>query len=86
MRFEDIPVVDVTKVRPLSGYRLALEFSDGKAGVFDAKPYLSWPAFQALQDPSHFERAFVDHGTVAWPGNIDFAPDRLWTDVVTDET
>ena len=35
-----------------------------------------------LRDPSFFERAFVDHGAVAWPGDIDLAPDAMYEQVV----
>jgi hypothetical protein len=37
---------------------------------------------QPLRDPSFFERAFVDHGAVAWPGDIGLAPDAMYEQVV----
>lgn len=35
-----------------------------------------------------FERAYVDEasGTVAWPGGLDLAPDRLHSDLAGVET
>jgi hypothetical protein len=35
----------------------------------------------ALQDPQFFERVFIDQGAVAWPGDIDLAPDAMYAEV-----
>jgi len=35
-----------------------------------------------LRDPAFFERALVDHGAVAWPGDIDLAPDAMYEQIV----
>lgn len=83
--FEDIPLVDVVFVEPFEGHLLALKFEDGKEGVFDMAPYLTLPAWRSLRDPDVFKRARVAYGTVAWPGNVDMAPDRLYTDMVQTE-
>ena len=34
-----------------------------------------------LTDPGFFEQVFIDHGAVAWPGDIDLAPDAMYADV-----
>jgi hypothetical protein len=31
-----------------------------------------------LRDPEFFKRVFLDHGAVAWPGDIDLAPDAMY--------
>ena len=31
-----------------------------------------------LRDRSFFERVYIDHGAVAWPGEIDLAPDAMY--------
>lgn len=82
---EDIPLVDVVSVEPLEGHLLALEFEDGKKGVFDMNPYLALPAWRSLNEPDVFKQACVASGTVVWPGDIDMAPDRLYTDMVQVE-
>jgi hypothetical protein len=28
-----------------------------------------------------FSQVFIDHGAVAWPGDIDLAPDAMYEDV-----
>jgi len=35
----------------------------------------------ALQDQRFFERVFIDQGAVAWPGDIDLAPDAMYAEV-----
>ncbi len=34
--------------------------------------------FESLKDPFVFAQAHVDGGAVAWPGNLDLAPDAMY--------
>ena len=34
-----------------------------------------------LLDMEFFEQVFIDHGAVAWPGEIDLAPDAMYAQV-----
>ena len=68
----------VTSVSALPGLVLRLEFQNGRHAFFDVAPYVEFPVFQCLKDPAYFSRAKVDHGTVEWPGGIDFDPDTLY--------
>ena len=70
----------VASVCTFSGLKLQLEFEDGRRATFDVAPYVEFPVFQRLNDPDYFCRARVDHGTVQWPGGIDFDPDTLYLD------
>lgn len=74
--------IDVTRVRALGDYRLWLRFEDGVEGVFDVSPYLDKGVFTALRDASVFDSARVEDGTVVWPGGIDIAPERLYSDMI----
>ena len=78
----DIPLVDVVEVKPLEDYRLLVVFEDGKRGIFDSSPYLDGEVFKPLRDRSLFRAATISYGTVVWPGEIDIAPERLYTDMV----
>ena len=69
---------DVIAVRPMSGYTLVAQFANGEWRRFDMRSYLQYPAFSALQDPALFQRAHVEHGTVAWTDEIDLSPDTLY--------
>ena len=33
---------------------------------------------QVDKDPVYFRQVFVDHGAVAWPGDVDLAPDAMY--------
>jgi Protein of unknown function (DUF2442) len=68
----------VAAVAALPGGVLHLEFQDGRHATFDTAPYVEFPVFQCLKDPIYFSRVMVDHGTVEWPGGIDFDPDTLY--------
>ena len=59
---------------------LQLEFVGGRRATFDVSPFLHFPAFEPLKETAYFSRAKIDHGTVAWPGGIDFDPDTLYMD------
>ena len=45
---------DVNSVQVLADYKLALEFADGRKGVFDLVPFLDRPGVQRLKDPEYF--------------------------------
>lgn len=48
-----------------------MRFDDGFfTGVFDA-----------LKDDGLFHRAYVEHGAVTWPGEIDLAPDAMYDEI-----
>jgi hypothetical protein len=68
----------LTGVRALPDMVLQLEFHDGRHAYFDVAPYVQFPVFQRLKDPVFFGCARVDHGTVQWPGGVDFDPDTLY--------
>ncbi len=69
--------LDVVRVQTRPDYTLWLEFENGEQRVFDMTPYLDRAPYSALQGPL-FAQATVAHGTVAWPGNIDIAPETLY--------
>lgn len=69
---------DVTHVRSLPDYDLLVSFEDGEWRRFSVKPYLQFPAYQPLMEPTRFMAAHVLNGTVAWPGDIDISPDTIY--------
>lgn len=71
---------DVRDVIPLPGYRLAVRFNDGTAGIVDMSARVRSPdagVFVPLADPQRFAEVFVEHGAVTWPGELDLAPDAM---------
>lgn len=72
------PLLDVVKVDAKPNYTLHLEFENGEKRVFDMTPLMDKKPFAQLKESLLFARAFVDYGTVVWPGNIDIAPETLY--------
>lgn len=70
----------VSSVAALPNLMLQLKFVDGRRATFEVSPFVHFPVFECLKDPAYFCRATVNHGTVAWPGGIDFDPDTLYLD------
>jgi len=71
-------MLEVAEVEPLDGYWLRLTLSDGQVIERDVGDALSGPVFEPVRaDREVFEAAFVDAGTVAWPGSADLAPETL---------
>jgi hypothetical protein len=68
---------DVLTVRPRPDGQLAITLADGRAGTFDVRPLLAWPAYAQLAQPGYFARAFVAYGTVCWPDGEDLAPETV---------
>ena len=75
-------MVTITSVVPQENYTLYVEFSDGKKGTFDAKPYLqSGSMFTPLQDPSLFRSVTVfDDITIGWANGADLCPDCVYSE------
>ena len=70
----------VTEVEALPGFRLRVAFADGLTGMVDLSRMVHSPqagVFAALADPSLFAQVTLDFGAVAWPGELDLAPDAM---------
>ena len=72
---------DVVEVRPEPGYSLFVRFRDGLTGHVRLEKEELTGVMTPLADPEFFERVFVDCGAVAWPGEIDLAPDAMYDDI-----
>jgi hypothetical protein len=72
---------DVVEVVPQQDYRLFVRFRDGVAGNVELRPESLTGALAPLADPEFFQKVFIDCGAVAWPGEIDLAPDAMYAEV-----
>jgi hypothetical protein len=72
-------MIKIRMVRPLDGYKLKLEFSDGMAGTYDLSAHVArtGPMVQPLKDPEFFCRVFLEDGAPTWPNGYDLAPGAL---------
>jgi hypothetical protein len=72
---------DVVEVKPEPGYSLFVRFKDGLAGRVQLRREDLTGALAPLLDAQFFEQVFIDYGAVAWPGEIDLAPDAMYDQV-----
>ena len=80
---EVTPLFDIVEARVLGLYRIWVRFEDGVTGEVDVSDLVGKGVFRAWNDPAFFESMYVDRelGTVAWPGEIDLAPDAIYDDL-----
>ncbi|MGH9616843.1 MAG: DUF2442 domain-containing protein [Acidobacteriaceae bacterium] len=72
----------MTAVEVLPGFRLQVGFIDGVKGVVDMSSLVHSPkagVFTALADPLKFAQVTLQYGALAWPGELDLAPDAMRT-------
>jgi hypothetical protein len=69
---------DVVEVRPEAEWSLWIRFADGVSGRLKLELEELTGVLAPLRDPKFFAQAFVDQGAVAWPGEIDLAPDAMY--------
>jgi hypothetical protein len=74
---------DVIEVKPEPGYRLFVRFKDGLAGRVRLRPEELTGALAPLADVQFFGRVLIDCGAVAWPGEIDLAPDAMYAQIAS---
>ena len=74
---------DVVEVKPEPHYRLFVRFKDGVAGRIQLQPDQLTGALAPLRDEQFFGQVFIDYGAVAWPGEIDLAPDAMYLQIAS---
>ncbi|MBE1160646.1 DUF2442 domain-containing protein [Dyella acidiphila] len=70
----------VLQVQPMPGCRLSVQFQDGTSGEVDMSALVQGDRagiFAVLRDVAVFNAVHVEFGAVAWPGDVDLAPDAL---------
>lgn len=71
-------LLDVTHVTVKPDFTLFLEFENGERRRFDMAVYIDQKPWVRLKSGNAFQGAFVENGTVVWPGNIDIDPETLY--------
>jgi len=72
---------NVVEVMPEPHHCLFVRFEDGVAGRVRLQPDELTGALAPLRDEQFFQRVFIDYGVVAWPGEIDLAPDAMYAQI-----
>ena len=68
----------VINVETLNEYKILITFEKGVRKIFDMKPYLKYPMYKPLENPSIFNMAHTNSETVVWNDDIDIAPETLY--------
>ncbi|MBA4093412.1 MAG: DUF2442 domain-containing protein [Candidatus Accumulibacter sp.] len=71
-------LLDVTRVTVRPDFILLLEFENGERRSFDMANYIDQKPWVRLKSGNVFQGAFIENGSVAWPGNIDIDPETLY--------
>ena len=77
---------DVVEVIPEPDYCLFVRFKDGLSGRVRLHREDLTGALGPLLDVDFFRRVYIDSGAVAWPGDIDLAPDAMYAQVAHEHT
>jgi hypothetical protein len=71
----------IDEARYLGDSRIELRFNDGRAGVVDTRALVDGApgtVFTPLRDEDFVRRFELQYGTLAWPGELDVAPEYLY--------
>ena len=72
---------DVVEVVPNDDYSLSVRFKDGTQGVVRLSQEQLTGVLEPLRNRTFFQKVFIDHGAVAWPGEIELAPDAMYAEI-----
>lgn len=68
----------IKDAKPLKGFLVKVELTDGTTRTIDVGCYLCGPIFKKIkEDPNFFCQVKADHGTLMWPNGADLCPDVL---------
>jgi hypothetical protein len=76
---------DVVEVIPEPEYCLFVRFKDGLNGRVRLCQEDLTGVLAPLRDTQFFKRVYIDNGAVAWPGDIDLAPDAMHAQVAREQ-
>lgn len=70
-------MVKVISVDPMDDYKLRIELSNGRKGVFDVSPYVDKGVFSELKNKAYFRSVRPAFGGIIWPHEQDFSPETI---------
>lgn len=72
---------DIVEVKPSAHFTLLVRFKDDTTGSVQFSDSYLTGVFAPLKNPEFFNRVFVNDGAVAWPGDLDLAPDAMYHEI-----
>jgi hypothetical protein len=70
-------MIKVISVEAIDDYRLRVELSNGRKGVFDVSPYIDKGVFVELKDKAYFCSVRPAFGGIMWPHEQDFSAETI---------
>ncbi len=70
-------MLKVKKVHANNDFTLFVELSDGRAGIFDVKPYLDKGVFTQLKDKDYFKQVKPFFCGIIWTNEQDLSADTI---------
>ncbi len=70
--------MNIVEVIPKENLMLYVKAEDGRAGLFDVKPYLDSEAFAPLKDEAEFRRIHNGKYFVEWDCGADLSADTIY--------
>ena len=74
---------DVIAVRYLEGYKLEIDFENGKRGIVDFHSYIrKGGVYSRFSDIQYFKQVHINKelGVLCWPDGVDVAPETLYSE------
>lgn len=70
----------ITGMKYISGYKVWLQFADGKEGEVDLQDEIWGEVFEPLKQQEYFKTIRLDRelNTIRWENGADFAPEFLY--------
>ncbi len=74
-------LVEVVDAKYLNGYKILVQFDDGKKKIVDLQNELNGKIFLPLKNIKYFQNFSVNKelGIIQWPNEADFAPEHLYS-------
>ncbi|MDQ7785579.1 MAG: DUF2442 domain-containing protein [Desulfomonilaceae bacterium] len=70
-------MIKVISVVAMDDYKLKVELSNGRKGVFDVSPYIDKGVFAELKDRAYFGSVRPAFGGMMWPHEQDFSAETI---------
>jgi len=73
-------ILKILSIDYIEGYKVAVQFNDGRQGTVDLSESLKGPVFKSLKNISEFKKCYVgnDLETITWPNGADLAPEYVY--------
>lgn len=71
----------IETARYVGNHRFEVRFNDGRSGTVDLGPLVHegpGAVFAPLKDEAFIRRLELKYGTLAWPGELDVAPEYVY--------